>query len=455
MAGSFWANEITASGIIAGSLSSAIDANNVGIYNVVYYGADPTGGSSSVAAIQDANNAAAASTAGTGIVYFPAGSYLITADVNPSSGTFWLGPDATLSSDVGSGHNLLSNGSALSNLTISGLTLDLKDNGASAINFPAAGSTDITIENVTIKNGNSIDVAAVNIGEGSDSSFTSGHCERIRITNCAFVSVACEVTKDIIDLSSCDDSIISGCSFVGCTCNYCIGLIIYCNGVIVADCVFDGNSSELLIFGGQNMSMTGCYVSGTADHVGSQISNADTVNITGNTFTGISNSTAWIQFDVNTNIYGLPVQFSNSNVISLQGNLFVAYSKGIYVASETGSGYNTSPTNVIVRSNVFNGITTPIDYQNATSGSLVFEGNRSFNPVGYIASQTLSGTVTNPYPFTVQATVSGGSGVTNITLSMNGTSHATGLTSGTFILPVGAQISASYTTAPTVYWFGL
>jgi hypothetical protein len=32
MAGSFWANEITASGIIAGSLSSAIDANNVGIY---------------------------------------------------------------------------------------------------------------------------------------------------------------------------------------------------------------------------------------------------------------------------------------------------------------------------------------------------------------------------------------------------------------------------------------
>jgi hypothetical protein len=203
------------------------------------------------------------------------------------------------------------------------------------------------------------------------------------------------------------------------------------------------------------MSMTGCYVSGTADHVGSQISNADTVNITGNTFTGISNSTAWIQFDVNTNIYGLPVQFSNSNVISFQGNLFVAYSKGIYVASETGSGYNTSPTNVIVRSNVFNGITTPIDYQNATSGSLVFEGNRSFNPVGYIASQTLSGTVTNPYPFTVQATVSGGSGVTNITLSMNGTSHATGLTSGTFILPVGAQISASYTTAPTVYWFGL
>jgi hypothetical protein len=124
----------------------------------------------------------------------------------------------------------------------------------------------------------------------------------------------------------------------------------------------------------------------------------------------------------------------------------------------TGAGYNTAPTDIVIRENVFAAVTSPISYANVSSSSYAsfdFNESWSFNPVGYLSSSALSGTVTNPYPFTCQASVSGGTGVTNITLTMNGATHATGLTSGTFILPPGAQISASYTSAPTIVWFGL
>jgi Pectate lyase superfamily protein len=452
--GNLWVDDLTAAGTIVGALSSSIDANSVGVYNVIYYGADPSGGSSSVTAIQNANNAAAAATGG-GIVYFPAGTYKVDLNINPSSNTYWYGRGATLASYAGSSHNLLSNSSAISNFTIDGLIFDLRSNAASAINLPAAGSSDITIVGATFLNGSSISAAAINIGTGNNSSFTAGHCTRVRITDCTFNGVQCTTSYDIVDLYSCDDSIVSRCVFSGCTCNYALAMLVYCNGVIVSDCFFTGNTSELLIFGGQNILVSGCYLNGTANHAGSVIANVSTVSVVGNIFCGTATSSACLQYDVNTNIEGYNVQFSNSALILFEGNQFITYNNGIYIAYHTGTGYNNSPTSIIVRNNLFNGVTTPISYANASSSSIVLEGNWNFNPVGYQSNSSLTGTVTNPYPFTCQATVSGGGGVTNITLYMNGTSHATGLTSGTFILPVGAQISASYSSAPTITWFGL
>lgn len=89
---------------------------------------------------------------------------------------------------------------------------------------------------------------------------------------------------------------------------------------------------------------------------------------------------------------------------------------------------------------MFNGVTKPIDYGNvSTSATLDFEGNRSFNPIGYLPTgpqPTHSGAdIRNPFPFACQIMVSGGT-VTNIGVE----GKNTGLTSGTFMIPVGTVI---------------
>jgi hypothetical protein len=461
--GSFWADNITASGVIAGALDSKINADKVGVYNVVYYGADPSGVASSVTAIQNANDDAAAG-AGGGIVYFPPGSYSILSNVNPSSNTYWYGPGATLFSGADSPHNLLSNNGTLSNLTIYGLTFDLNTHSASAIFLSALSSTDITLERITVKNGGGTPTtSAVLIGKVYDTTppnppdFIDYHSKRIRAINCDFVSVDC-ASFEALEFVSCDDSVITGCTFSNCTGNAALGIYGYCNGVTASFCMFDGNDSEFFIILGQNINVIGCAINGSpSTNIGSQLINVANVNITGNTFLGVGSSTCWIQFDKNNNVDGHSIQFLNSNAILFESNIFSTYSVGIEPAFHPGGGiYNISPTNFLVRNNIFNGVTTPIIIAHfSSSATYDFSGNRSYNPTGYQSTgpQPVStGTnVPNPFPFACQVTVSGGT-VQNIGISQN-----TGLTSGTFTVAVGGVINVTYTgsVVPTFAWFGL
>jgi hypothetical protein len=468
--GNLWADNITASGSIAGALSSAIEANNLGIYNVVSYGADPTGSSSSTTAINDAINAASSATIPGGIIYFPPGTYLVVGDLNPGSSMILFGPNATLKAGAtGAGSSIISSDATLSNLTIYGLTLDLdvEDHpGAevTAIALDGASSAAITLERMTFINGGGGAAGSlVTIGTvqaGTD--FSSYHCERVRVINCNFVSLPTS-GKEMIDIISCNNSTISGCIFANCSGNASLGIYGYNDGVTVSSCIFDDNpAGEFLIVEGQNIMVTGCVIknSTAVTNASSQLINLQNVKIGGNIFNGNSDITCWWQFDDSgTWEEGeYDVQFENSANVMFESNIFSSYDAGIVLAVNTGAGYNTAPTDIVIRENVFAAVTSPISYANVSSSSYAsfgFNESWSFNPVGYLSSSALSGTVTNPYPFTCQASVSGGTGVTNITLTMNGATHATGLTSGTFILPPGAQISASYTSAPTIVWFGL
>lgn len=97
------------------------------VYNVKDYGADNTGVANAATAINNAINAA--STAGGGIVYVPAGTYLITAFVTLKSKVNLVGAgrEATIligGTGLTSGVVVGTSGNAVSDLTISDLTIN-------------------------------------------------------------------------------------------------------------------------------------------------------------------------------------------------------------------------------------------------------------------------------------------------------------------------------------------
>jgi hypothetical protein len=468
MAGSTWVNNLTAAGSIAGALDASIDANAIAVFSVVYYGADPTGAVDSSGYINSA--IAAASAAGGGMVYFPPGKYLVSYDVNPASNLVLYGPCATLKAGSNTlGASILSSASALSNLVIYGLTLDISvdlhsGSPVTAIAFTGMGSTDITFERMRVQNGGgSAGGSIVRIGSvktGTD--FTSGHCERIRAINCDFVNVDAN-TYEILEYASCDDSLFDGCTFSNCSGNASLGVYGYNNGIVVSNCIFaDNPAGEILVVAGQNISIEGCIIKNSTPvmNTSSQLINVRDVNILGNIFNGNSGTDCWWQYDFSTTWESgtYDVQFENSQNVQFADNSFASYAHGIVIAEATGPGYNDSPTGFVLKSNAFSSVSTPITYTNAASASYStfdFSENTEYNPTGFQSSSTLTSTVTNPYPFPCEAVVSGGLGVTSITLTSNGSSHSVALGSGTFLVPVGGQVSASYTTAPTIYWYGL
>jgi hypothetical protein len=80
------AGHLTDHNRIQAGLSTLWGAAQQSVFNVCgpLYGADPTGASDSTAAIQNAINAA--QSAGGGVVYFPAGTYLVTPSGSPAVG---------------------------------------------------------------------------------------------------------------------------------------------------------------------------------------------------------------------------------------------------------------------------------------------------------------------------------------------------------------------------------
>jgi polygalacturonase len=72
-----------------------VDTNATGLFNVNNYGADPTGVADSTSAISDAIDALAASDSTTGVLYFPAGTYLLT----PASPALELAAGTTVLGD--------------------------------------------------------------------------------------------------------------------------------------------------------------------------------------------------------------------------------------------------------------------------------------------------------------------------------------------------------------------
>jgi hypothetical protein len=90
-----------ATGFLYNTGSGSLSWSPTGTYNVISYGADPTGSSSSTAAIQAAINAAV--PLGGGIIQIPAGTYKITGELNFGPGSY---PNSVNLVIQGAGHGL-------------------------------------------------------------------------------------------------------------------------------------------------------------------------------------------------------------------------------------------------------------------------------------------------------------------------------------------------------------
>lgn len=159
--------------------------------NAVDYGADPTGTSDSAAGINAAVEYVKNNT-GKGVVYLPAGTYIITSTINLADGVSLIGlenPTILRRFPLGTMGGMLNNGiqpgatgyNGNSNITISGITFDMDGNNTE---FPMTAGVGITL----------------------------AHARDILIDNCNF-----NRTKGFrpIDLNGCQGVTIQNCWFNG------------------------------------------------------------------------------------------------------------------------------------------------------------------------------------------------------------------------------------------------
>ena len=135
-------------------------------FNVLDYGADKTGASDSTNAIIAA--IAAASTSGGGIVFFPAGQYLVSSQINISSPWITLvGVDTW--NNIGSGSKIVMSGSfattQLFNITANGVTIrNLGIQGSTATHpINVAGTVGTPISGITLKDLYIYGVSGINV----------------------------------------------------------------------------------------------------------------------------------------------------------------------------------------------------------------------------------------------------------------------------------------------------
>lgn len=141
---------------------------------------------------------------------------------------------------------------------------------------------------------------------------------------------------------------------------------------------------------------------------------------------------------------------STGIIVKHSGKISIDNNK-VYNAT-TGIRVDEGCVDYTVVDNNLNGCTDAIIDYSHDAGRIV-DRNVGYNPRGNFTAPTLPASTvayTNSYGYPCRVTVSGGT-VTNITLD----SIATGLTSGSFVIPIGGTIAITYSSAPTWKWWGL
>ena len=213
------------------------------------------------------------------------------------------------------------------------------------------------------------------------------------------------------------------------------GLLIEGVEWIAVDTSF-GYSAFATQFAGQDVVMTGCTVNGWDR--GSYV-NGGKATIIGNRFYGTANDGG---SGVGRNMNAVQIYNSTGSVVV--GNLMSAsVAGGIPVAIYFDATANqcVAIANDLTSTN----ITTPVD--NASTTSKIAD-NLGYNPVGAMTAPTVGAspwTYTNRTGVDQTLNVSGG---TISAISANGV--ATGLTSGSFLVPAGNTLVVTYTAAPTI-----
>lgn len=187
----------TTAGYVLTSLGSSQSAwqpagggsGQITFFNVKAYGAVGNGSNDDTSAIQAAISAALATSRGTGAVYFPAGSYKITATLNCSSAT---------SGSAGKGVFLVGDGREASQILKSSNFIGVEWKGYQGPTYPNqfGGLRDITV------NGNGMTGAAVHVTGGQQMEFSGAS-----IIGNSDVS---------LDLDTCQDSYFYDLTFNNC-----------------------------------------------------------------------------------------------------------------------------------------------------------------------------------------------------------------------------------------------
>ena len=123
---------------------------------------------------------------------------------------------------------------------------------------------------------------------------------------------------------------------------------------------------------------------------------------------------------------------------------------GIAMTSSAVTGFLAN--NQTIYNNVISGATTAILLGDNNLDGCFIKNNQGYNPTGpqTAPSMPASGTsLTNPFFFDAAVYISGG---TVTAIAVGGT--ATGLTSGSVIVPAGETITLTYSAAPTWVWIG-
>lgn len=215
-----------------------------------------------------------------------------------------------------------------------------------------------------------------------------------------------------------------------------------------------------------------CYVAGNVFGKGGtytteaiRCSNAGPCKIIGNRFDQVRNQAVTLnggnhEFIGNalgspgSAISGVPaiqIGSSNNRVI---GNSFDTTAGGANFTSAIAEAGGPFTGNIIADNKLLQGTVagpTGLISLNATSTTKVY-GNDPYNPRGNFAAPTVPATtvaLTNTFGVDCTVIVSGGT-VTAIAIG----GVATGLTGGTFRVPVGQTITLTYTAAPTWLWWG-
>lgn len=426
------------------------------LFNVKSFGAVGNGTTDDTSAI---NAALSAASGPSGTVYFPAGTYLATAQLNLTTQSV-LGQGmlaTTLRRGQAGGYffGIASGGPGLSirNLTIDGNYPTYQPSSGEISN---SGVADLLIEYVRIRQFNS---AAVVI---SAARTTVQHCvitgvsasghSSFGVWNDSSSANGARILHNVI--SGCDlNAVFAGGSGTLVEGNYCFGNALANGGQLT----HGPTAVDLKILGNT-------ILAGLAGASGIEIASVNGVLVANNSITGQAR-------------YGIVTELSPHDVVIANNLVKNCHQAGIYLAASGGGNTQvignrctddqstkTQPYgldvasgcggNLMVTGNDFTGNLTGAIRDQASESSRIYRGNRGYNPVGHlsVAGVGASGSVTTN-GLGVDATVFITGGVLT-GVSIGGT--PTGITSTPVVVrvPAGQTIAVSYTSAPSWSWFG-
>lgn len=427
-------NLTLAGNLIVGTLAGAYT-------NVKGFGATGNGTIDDTAAIQLAINAAQAIG---GCVFFPPGTYLISASLTYTSDVDFEGTRETVN-DLGtilklkaaSNTYMLVSTKAINTTTtikITNLTFDVQATSQTS----ASGAVFLTkpvhclFDRVHITNAYDY---AVKFVRAADSSF--GHHNKF--TGCLIDNGSTGNGRGIL-FDGCDENWVEFCDF-----EFNKGFCIEDNGglQVIRSCVFVSSTSDAIHCdpGMPRTTVEGCVFDG-GNSAAVSIDGIEWI-VSGNQFMGVQgNQVALGEFGGGHIVTGNQFQSNSTNGLTTS---FVNENPGL-------SGPHGMPGNLIA-DNVLTIIGTlatgPIVLNNPASK---IHHNGGYNPIGHVTSPGIPATtvaLANPFEVDAMVIVSGG---TVTVIAIGGV--ATGLTSGVFRLPAGQTITLTYTVAPTWTWFG-